>query len=230
MSDAPVPEHFSEWNEQMVARYDPDVFHHHPLSIVRWVENGRVRAVIRLLGAQPEHRVLDVGCGAGNILGQLRARELHGLELSPFMLKRAQGRLGQRAKIVLGDAERMPYAPASFDRVVASSLLSHVLHPAKVISELKRVTKPGGRIVISISDEPQIEKGIRWMKALYLDRLFVGPQGDGQAAIYNVEYHLQRLSRPRLREVVGDQLAEVSMLGVPTVFFPVHWVAVYNRD
>src|SRR5208283_453174 len=170
MPDTVAPEHFRDWNEEMVRRYDPEVFHHHPHAAVRWVESKRVRAVVRQLRAGSEHCILDVGCGAGNILSQLPGRRRYGLDLSQFMLGHAGERLGRSAVIMHGDAEQLPFAEATFDRVVASSLLSHVLHPERVVAEIKRVTKPGGRVVISVSHEDQIERGIRWLQALGMTR------------------------------------------------------------
>ncbi|HYG75398.1 MAG TPA: methyltransferase domain-containing protein [Planctomycetota bacterium] len=226
MHDALAPEHFADWNEQMILRYDPDVFNHHPRSLVRWVENKRHAQVIRLLAARPEHRILDVGCGAGYILSKLPGAFRHGLDISTFMVKRAQERLGNDATIVQGDAEKLPYPDASFDRVIASSLLSHVLHPEQVVRELRRVVTPNGRVVISVCDEDQIERGMAWMNSLgALGRLFVG--SESQPKVYNVEYHLQKFSLPRLREVVGTTLKEIAVRRVPVVF-PVHAVAVYT--
>ena len=218
-----TPEHFSEWNEEMVHRYDPEVFHHHPRGVVRWVENKRVNAVINSLNVQQGQRVLDVGCGAGNILAKVNAGNLEGVDISDFMVKRAIERIGDKGKISKSDAEQLPYPDASFDRVIAASLLSHVLHPEQVISELKRVTKPGGRIVISVSDEDQIEKGIRWAKASGLHGMFFG-----QSQVYSTEYHLHHFSLKRVRELVGNSLQEVSVKRVPFIF-PVHAIIVYQR-
>jgi ubiquinone/menaquinone biosynthesis C-methylase UbiE len=222
-----APEHFSDWNEEMIQRYDPEVFTHHPRGVVRWVENKRTQRVVRSLDARAEHRILDVGCGAGHILNELPGEQRHGVDISTFMVKRARERLGTKASIVQGDAEKLPYDDASFDRVLASSLLSHVLHPEVVMTELKRVTRPGGRIVISICLEDQIEKGMRWMRALRLGGLFFG--ATGQPQVYNVEYHMHHFSLPRLRELVGNNLSEVSVSRVPFVF-PVHAIATYTRS
>jgi len=230
-----LPEHFADWNEEMIQRYDPEIFHHHPRGVVRWVENKRVKAVLRGLRAAPTDRVLDVGCGAGNILARVDAAERHGIDLSKFMVKRAVALLADKGKIVQGNAESLPYADASFDCVIASSLLSHVLHPEIVISELKRVTRSGGRIVISVSQEEQIEKGLAWVRGLGLARFFFGSgksgSGDGQpplSQVYHVDYHLHRFSLKRLRELVGFSLTESSSSNVPFVF-PVHAIVVYVR-
>lgn len=212
----------------MLQRYDPEMFERHPRSIVRWVENSRVRAVIRRLEARPEERILDVGCGTGHVLAKVPCRERHGVDLSPRMVQRAQNSLGGAAKIVLGDAESLPYEDGYFDRVIASSLFSHVLNPEQVVAELRRVTKAGGRIVISVCDDDQIERGMNWVKSLRLARFFFGTDQEGQPRVYNVEYHLHRFSLQRLREVVGGNLGELSVVRVPFVF-PVHVVVAYIR-
>ena len=230
--NAPVeqhaPEHFSEWNEQMVRKYDPDVFNHHPKGIVRWVEARRASAVIRSIDARPEHSILDVGCGTGNILNQLPGNQRCGIDLSRFMVSRAQEKLGPGVKVLLGDAEKMPFPDASFDRVIASSLFSHVQHPDRVAAELKRVVKPGGRIVVSVSDEDQIEKGLRMAHWLFFDKLFLRPSGPGEVRVFNHEYHYHKFSRKRMRDVLGDGVVERSLKRVPFLF-PVHWVAIYEQ-
>lgn len=230
MPDQVAPEHFSDWNEQMVQRYDPEVFAHHPRSVVRWVERRRVQAVIRSLDARPEHRILDVGCGTGHLLARLPGAQRHGVDLSPRMVQRALLNLGSAATVVQGDAEKLPYEEGCFDRVIASSLFSHVLHPEQVVAEVRRVARPGGRVVISVCDEEQIERGLRWMRTLRLGSLLfgTGQEGGGQPQVYNVEYHLHRFSLERLREVVGSSLTELYVTRVPFVY-PVHVVAVYQR-
>ena len=228
MAEQQAPEHFADWNEQMLQRYDPEMFQHHPRSIVRWVEKRRVRAVIRRLEARAGHRILDAGCGTGHVLARLPGTERHGVDLSPRMVQRAQNTLGSAAKIVQGDAEKLPYEDGSFDRVIASSLFSHVLNPEQVVAELRRVTKAGGRIVISVCDEDQIERGMKWVKTLSLAGLLFGTNQGGQPRVYNVEYHLHRFSLQRLREVVGGSLTELRVERVPFVF-PVHVVAAYER-
>ncbi len=228
MTEMKAPEDFAGWNEQMIQRHDPEIFYAHPIRAVRWVEAQRVQAVIRALDLRPEHSVLDAGCGGGNLLERLVCREQYGIDLSPTMALRARARLGSDVKIVQGDVEQLPFPDGKFDRTVASSLLSHVLHPATVMSELRRVTKIGGRIVVSISDEEQIERGMRWVKALGLQRLFGGEKVSEAQSAYHVEYHLHRFSLKRLRDLVGDSLEEIQLSRVP-ILYPAHWVVTYAR-
>ena len=89
MSDALAPEDFADWYEQMVQRYDPEIFYRHPNAAVRWVELKRIKAVIRLLDLRPDHVVLDAGCGAGNLLEYLTGGEFLSICSKPGMLLRS---------------------------------------------------------------------------------------------------------------------------------------------
>ncbi|HKO51615.1 MAG TPA: class I SAM-dependent methyltransferase [Polyangiaceae bacterium] len=101
-------------------------------------------------------RILDVACGTGSALNQLAlahpAERYWGLDLSPFYLQHAGRRLAhvKNLSLVTENAECMPLADASFD-VVTSVFLFHEL-PARarknVLSEMRRVLKPGGLLVI----------------------------------------------------------------------------------
>jgi ubiquinone/menaquinone biosynthesis C-methylase UbiE len=224
-----TPDDFADWNEAMIKRYDPEVFNQHPRGAVRWVENKRTNAILSGLGAKAEHRILDVGCGAGTILEKLPGSNREGIDLSAFMVSRAQQKLGAGVKVLKGDAEALPYADASFDRVIASSLLSHVKNPDKVVKELARVTKPGGRIAISVSHEDEIEKYLRWAHKLPLvEGIFNLKESGSAPGVYHTDYHLHRFSARRLRELVGNSLKERTGWAVPAIF-PVHFVAVYER-
>jgi len=61
---------FKSWNDAMVEKYDVEQFHDHPSPLIRYIERKRVRRILALLAACPEDRVLEIGCGAGNILAQ----------------------------------------------------------------------------------------------------------------------------------------------------------------
>jgi len=113
-----------------------------------------ISQTLHCLDLRGDERVLDVGCGTGLLLEQLAARsrglELHGIDATPEMLRRAERRLGERAQLRLGTAERLPYADSEFDVVTSTSML-HLLadrHDA-ALAEWVRVLGPGGRLVIT---------------------------------------------------------------------------------
>ena len=226
-----MPEHFADWNEEMVARHDPELFHHHPRGVVRWIEGRRMRAVLALLQARPEHRVLEVGCGAGNVLTRTPAAARYAIDLSRRMVGRARNVLGPAATIALADAERLPFRDREFERVICSSVLAHVLHPERVLEEAYRVLAPGGRLVVSVSHEAAIERGIALAQRLGLNRLLLGNSGaPSEASVYSSEYHLHHFDIGLLRETAARLPRERALKKIPLPFYPIHLVAAYVKE
>jgi len=113
----------------------------------RWlVDQARIK---------PEQRVLEIGCGTGNLA--ILVKRLHpgaevvGIDPDPKALARAQRKAGREALSVQldrGFAEELPYPDGSFDRVL-SALMFHHLGPEeqeKSLDEARRVLKPGGSL------------------------------------------------------------------------------------
>ncbi|MFP6640811.1 MAG: class I SAM-dependent methyltransferase [Myxococcota bacterium] len=103
--------------------------------------------------------VLDAGCGEGrHCFGCLeRGARVVGLDLDFEALRSTSGRLRERAQelgslgaVNQGDAFHLPYRDATFDRIICSEVMEHVHDYISAARELARVTKPGGRIAITI--------------------------------------------------------------------------------
>ncbi len=96
-------------------------------------------------------RVLDVAAGPGNVARELAARgaeQVTALDLSFNMLAVGARRGRSRITWVNGDAQRLPFAAATFDAVTISFGLRNVPDPQLALEEFGRVTRPGGRLVV----------------------------------------------------------------------------------
>jgi ubiquinone/menaquinone biosynthesis C-methylase UbiE len=106
-----------------------------------------VRDFVRPRG---DERALDVGTGAGALAFALAplVREVVGLDPVPELLELARARALPNTEFVEGDGAALPFPEASFDLAGTHRTLHHVAEPERVVAELARVTRPGGRVLV----------------------------------------------------------------------------------
>jgi demethylmenaquinone methyltransferase/2-methoxy-6-polyprenyl-1,4-benzoquinol methylase len=127
-------------------------------EVLSFGQNRRWRdeMVRHIEGAQPE-AVLDVATGTAGVALELARRtrnsRITGLDLTHAMLRRGQERVERagsaesgRIRLVVGQAERLPFPDDTFDALTFTYLLRYVADPAATLRELARVLKPGGSI------------------------------------------------------------------------------------
>lgn len=130
-----------------------------------WLLSFRGRSMAVGVANKQPGSVLEVGVGTGISLSYYRKEhQVFGIDISPHMLARAQKRvarkkLNQVSKLELMDAREMNFADNSFNAVIAAYVMSVVPDPEKVISEIERVCKPGGDVIIV--NHFAAEKGLR---------------------------------------------------------------------
>ncbi len=130
-------------------------------------EQASLPAIQRLRAAAAEmlrprlgDRLLDVGCGTGEVVRALAGLvgahgTVVGVEPSATMLDEARRRTGDGVVGVEfrdGDITRLDFDDAAFDGVTCERVLQHLSAPEAAIGELVRVTRPGGRIVVTDTD------------------------------------------------------------------------------
>ena len=112
----------------------------------------RIWTALRLT---PEARVLDAGCGTGQLAIALAARgaRVTGVDLSPEMIRRANGHAMARGVAVewrTGDIAHLAEPLAVYDAILARVLLQFVPDVPATLRELRRVLRPGGRLLASV--------------------------------------------------------------------------------
>ena len=137
-------------------------------------------------------RVVDVACGSGAFLVDLKAAfpraEISGLDLSGPYVAEARSRSG--APVIQAFAERLPFADASLD-AVTTVYLFHELPPkvrVAVAAEFARVLKPGGVLAfadsVQASDEPELARMLESFPAYFHEPFYTSYQGEDLPALF----------------------------------------------
>ena len=109
--------------------------------------------LLATLGLPMAGRLLDLGCGPGAVAARIRQRrpnlEVVGLDHDAGLLALARARLTP----LRADAAVLPFAAQSFDAVHARLVLRHLPRAAAALAEIRRVLRPGGRLIVVDSDD-----------------------------------------------------------------------------
>ncbi|MEU8105686.1 class I SAM-dependent methyltransferase [Nonomuraea muscovyensis] len=115
-------------------------------------------AILALAGEVTGRRILDAGCGSGPLFAALRERgaAVSGIDNSTGMLELARRRLGDGADLQVADlCDPLPFPDGAFDDVIASLVLHYLEDWGPTLSEMRRVLRTGGRLIVSV-DHPMM--------------------------------------------------------------------------
>jgi SAM-dependent methyltransferase len=133
-----------------------------PFSTAPGIKDERALALlVEASGAGSDDTVLDVACGPGLVVAAFArvVRHATGIDVTPAMLARAREVTAGLPNVTLdhGDVLRLPYADGAFSIVVSRFAFHHFPAPDAVLAEMRRVCRPGGRVVVCdllASDDP----------------------------------------------------------------------------
>ena len=128
----------------MASRYDDELWElvpedrRAPPDIQRWVQS-----------LAPARHGLDLGCGDGAVSSAVRADRLTLADVSTLALARARARLPDADAVELEPDAPLPFADGAFDLVVCTETLEHVHDVQLLLSEVRRVLEPRGRLAVT---------------------------------------------------------------------------------
>jgi len=128
--------------------------YHDSSFIVRYANSRFFQTIEMFVGSISPYRILDIGCGEGKVLEQLRASHpapSTGIDLDPARIYVAKSRSGD-IPFAVGNAQELPYEDNSFDFVMILEVLEHVGEPDIVLREAYRVTSK--YLLASVPNEP----------------------------------------------------------------------------
>lgn len=185
----------------------------------RFWHRGKLMMIDRLLRPylQEGSRILEVGCGAGNLLVQASVRGSYpiGLDLSLQALTFVRSRLREAKSstepirdfaCIQSVGETLPFADASMDCVILSEVIEHLEEPGITIREASRVLRPGGRLLITTPNYRSLWPLLEWT----VDRLNMAPKMGG-------EQHISKFHPSNLKALIMESGLNTEYFG--TIYF-----------
>lgn len=168
--------------------------------------------VFLLLDVMAGEKALDVGCGTGNYTIELALRraDIIGIDRSEEMLNFARQKVkgkGLKVTFQVADAESLPFPDSTFDIVISNGLLCFLRGPDKALVEMRRVLRPGGRLVVGVLN--------RWSPWAFLRRI----KGFFKDTIYS---QARFISPPELEGLIRGVGFDVKESKTCLFFFPIN--------
>lgn len=220
-----LKESFREWNEVMVRKYNPEDYIFHTNLLVRFIEIKRFKKIRDLLQVSNNDDFLDIGCGSGYLLNQVVCKRGIGADISDLMVKTARESCkNQKQKFVVqSDAESLPFKNSSFDKIVSTEVIEHILHPIALLEEIERISRNDTVIVITIPNE----KRINWIKnilfLLGIHKLLFRKSYRPSKKMED-EWHLHTFDLKKFKALIKGKFIIKKTIAIPTIFFPIRYI------
>jgi 2-polyprenyl-3-methyl-5-hydroxy-6-metoxy-1,4-benzoquinol methylase len=203
-------------NDRLALEHPIDDYYARAPLPLRLVERRRLALIRRFMGEADGLDVAEVGSGGGHVLRMFPRARLTAIDVSSEYLAIARRNLeGYDVTFVKGEVDKIDLADASFDRVICTEVLEHVVDPDAVLAAIARLVRPDGVAVITVPNDPLILrlKGVgrrrpfRWLTG---DRFDWG--GD--------DFHLHRWTPAEFERELAAHLRVTDRKSAPFGLFP----------
>lgn len=155
-----------QYYEEQAAEYDREFYLSEATYPTLKFRHRYILDMVRSLDLPSDARILDVGCGPGEMVIDLISedREVYGVDISAEMIARARARLEAlddvRNTVVLetGDIEALAFPDQHFDLIIASGVVEYLEGDAAWAREVLRTLKPGGYLILNVTNKLAVRK------------------------------------------------------------------------
>jgi len=189
-----------EWNREINRHQSMAVKETHPNPAIRLIERLRRLTLLALARPRQDDVVADIGCESGFIAQAFvgRCKDLYLVDIDPALLEKARARLGPRFHLVQSDVTHIDLPDGAADVTILSEILEHVPGERAALREACRITRPGGRIVVSVPNDRLI-LSLKRILGRVLRRRFLGGLSEGLAI-----GHLRLYTKDSLRRLCSE--------------------------
>lgn len=171
-------------------------------------KNNLLEHIIRydFVTGNPEHVVLDIGCGSGHGSNTLakKFKKVHGVDVAQEAIDYAKAHWQEpNIEFSIGDSMNMPFADNTFDVVVAFEVFEHLTDWRKFLSEIKRVLKPNGIVYLSTPNKTLYSPGTKKP---------INP------------HHVFEMTIPEFRSALSEYFTLLSLYGQRTPVYNDHFI------
>jgi SAM-dependent methyltransferase len=160
-----------------------------------WWSNRFYAMLARRYGVQGG-RLLEIGSGLGHLVGQLEdSFETYGMDLNHWAVKESKVVVAETV-LQTASAEEIPFADGSFGVVIIKHIVEHLPNPEKAITEIGRVTAPGGTLILATPNLDSLLKplkGEKWIGYQDPTHISLNPPSDWLNWIEGSGFFLKRV-------------------------------------
>ncbi len=211
-------EEVERYNDEFARKHDINAYYEQSGVLIRAIEQRRLDIIRKMMAARAGDRILEVGCGGGHVLRQFPEAKLTGVDVSGEMLAKAKRNLaGYDVSLLKGDIGKLELDDESFDGIVCTEVLEHVIEPEHILENIRRLARRSARVVITFPNDHLIN-GIK--DAIRAVRLTALPPFR-RIAWGGDHYHLHVWTVKEMRELLGRYFTVQEQAFAPSAALPI---------
>lgn len=204
-------------NDRLAREYPIDDYYARSPWLIRLVERRRFAIIRRFMGNVEGLDVAEIGSGGGHVLRMFPGARLTAIDVSGEYLAIARDNLvGFEVQFLKGEVDKMSLPAQSFDRIICTEVLEHVVDPQAVLSEIARLLRPTGIAVVTVPNDALILRLKNVIQRRPFRWLAIGSIDWG-----GTMYHLHHWTQKEFRTLLNEHLVVVEHTGAPLGILPV---------
>lgn len=146
-------------NDELARSHSIDDYYDRSPLPIRFIERRRLEIIRRMVDEQPGDRLMELGAGGGHVLRMFRRAKLTAIDVSQVFQDTARRNLaGYDCQFIKGEITKLGLPAQCYDKIICTEVLEHTTNPEEILAELARLLAPTGRAVITIPNDPLINR------------------------------------------------------------------------